>query len=335
MSRKMSTVVVDPLSFPRKLPEIAGALRKGLLVAFPTETVYGLGAGIFREEGLKRIFRVKGRPQDNPLIVHVADLDMACQLLQRIPRGFKELAARFWPGPLTLVTPRNSAVSDLVTAGLNTVAIRMPAHPLALALLREAGVPVAAPSANLSGSPSPTTAADVLDDLDGRIPYLIDGGPCQVGIESTVLDLSTSRPRILRPGAISSEALASVLGCHVAFARSGGERPASPGMKYRHYAPRTPLLIVKPRRMASVLAKKLETHGRVGLIAPEALRSPIATSFFSLGPGEAVDYARLLYAALREMDRRDLDLVLIPEVGGSPLAHALMNRLSRAAGHRL
>ncbi len=313
------------------LRQVAKDLARGSLVAFPTETVYGLGASIFREAALERIFRVKGRPGDNPLIVHVCDPAQARELMARIPPSFEELVRRFWPGPLTLVVPRNAAVPDRVTAGLDTVGLRMPRHAFALALLREAGIPVAAPSANLSGRPSPTTAEEVWHDLAGRIPWILDGGPCQVGIESTVLDLSSSRPRVLRPGFVSADDIAEVLGRPVPQARSTSARPASPGMKYRHYAPSTPLVLSASSRLRQVLAQTRERAGSVGLIAPSIFENLPADGFWSLGEGTPVDYARQLYAALRGMDRRGFGALVIPTIHGSPLARALMNRLSKAA----
>ncbi len=342
MEKVYDTVVLKPSRETSRrsiAAEAARLIQGGELVAFPTETVYGLGANIFNESALRALFRVKGRPGDNPLIVHVARAEQAEMLAQRLPPHFEELAERFWPGPLTLVFRRNAAVFDSVTAGLPTVAVRAPDHPLGGAFLKAAGVPVAAPSANLSGRPSPTRAEHVLADLGGAIPLLLDGGPCKIGIESTVLDLSGKHPVILRPGAIGPEEIAAVTGTRTSIARPNAVRPASPGMKYAHYAPETPLTLVLWRKEASVRMEHLlmevlrnRKRGlRVGLMAPADLKDLPCDAFFSLGAGTSVDYAREMYRGLRTLDAARLDMMAAPGIKEEGLGMAVMNRLKKAA----
>ena len=260
------------------------ALRQGELVAFPTETVYGLGASAMNPQAVARIFSVKGRPPDNPLIVHSADIAGLEPLVQTLSPLARKLLLAFAPGPLTLVLPRSARVPAVVTAGLDTVAVRIPDHPVAHRLLDLAGIGVAAPSANRSGRPSPTLAWHVLQDLDGRIPYLIDGGPCRYGLESTVVDLSGDRPVILRPGSVTAEAISRVAGIETKLAETGrrddGEsqerdgQPRAPGMKYRHYAPNARVVIAEESggndalcHMAALMRTLLSRQARVGVYA--------------------------------------------------------------------
>ena len=321
----------------------AEALRAGELVAFPTETVYGLGANIYDEDALRAIFDVKGRPHDNPMIVHVSDPEQAAELALRIPRYFSELAEVFWPGPLTLVILRNASVLDTVTAGLDSVAVRMPGHKIARALIAEAGVPLAAPSANRSGRPSPTCAEDVFAELGGSIFAVVDGGPCAVGIESTVLDLTRRVPTILRPGVVTREQLEAVLGTHVAVARSTALRPRSPGQKYMHYAPETPLVLLLPsengtrtrKRLKDALRSLREEGRTAGLLAPEKFSPFDADAFFSLDAGTPVHYARLIYRGLRALDALALDSILCPGLAEEGIGLAVMNRLRKAASEIL
>ena len=304
----------------------ARLIRRGGLVAFPTETVYGLGAAATDQRAVRKIFKAKGRPADNPLIVHVASLEQVKEITSGLPPGALALMKRFWPGPLSLVLPRSEKLPPEVSAGLPTVAVRMPAHPAALKLIRAAGVPIAAPSANRSGRPSPTTLRHVLEDLAGRIDAVMDGGACRVGLESTVLDLSGSRPVILRPGGVTREQLESVLGTAVAVAAGCKEgTPPSPGMKYRHYAPRAPLLLItgaRRRRLAlmAALARCYRKKGfKVGI-----LRAPAGPEGFRAA-------GKRLYQALRRFDARGMDLILAEGVSAQGLGAALMNRLRRAA----
>ena len=228
----------------------AAILREGGLVGIPTETVYGLGASGLNPDAVRRIFEAKGRPQDNPLILHIPDETWLERYCRNIPPAAYTLAEKFWPGPLTMILRRRENVPNAVTAGLDTVGVRCPDHPVTLAIIRAAGVPVAAPSSNLSGRPSPTCAAHMAEDMDGRIDAIVDGGPCGVGVESTIVDLTCNPPRLLRPGGVPMEELHSVLGGMaidpaVTHQLGEGEQPRAPGMKYRHYAPKAPVTVIK------------------------------------------------------------------------------------------
>lgn len=347
----MTVVVpVDPLDpDPGAIGRAAACLKAGGLVAFPTETVYGLGAHALDRGAVMRIFEAKGRPSTDPLIVHVSSVIQARALSARFPPTAEALAARFWPGPLTLVLPKSTVVPSEVTAGLASVALRVPSHPVALALLVAAGVPVAAPSANLFSRPSPTQASHVLADLDGRIDMVLDGGATTVGVESTVLDLSTDVLRLLRPGGVSREAIVDVLGNNIPLEEAGpvqaGPQP-SPGLLERHYSPRTPLTAyegdgsrVRERMRADVLAAQVEGRD-VGLLLFDEDRAlgEITGVLMarSLGPATNLEIAATrLYAALRELDGSGADVILahgFDDVRG--LGAALRDRLRRAAaGH--
>ncbi|MBE0642632.1 MAG: threonylcarbamoyl-AMP synthase [Bacteroidetes bacterium] len=315
----------------------ATLLREGKLVAFPTETVYGLGANALDEAAVRRVYEVKGRPLDNPMIVHVHDQAQARELMQVVPAYFEELVNEYWPGPLTLIVTHNAAVPDVVTAGLATVAVRLPDHRITRELLRQAGVPVAAPSANVSGRPSPTDARTVYDDLQGRIEAVLDGGSCHVGIESTVLDLTSAVPTILRPGTVTREDLEDVLQTHVAEAGADAARPLSPGMKYRHYAPRADLLVLPLRddvamreALTEAIAVSAASGRRVGLLAPERFRGCGEHTFSSLRDGTSVDYARHLYAGLRALDDAGVEVMYCPAIESVGIGTAVMNRLGKA-----
>lgn len=295
----------------------AELLRQGELVAFPTETVYGLGACIFDDTALRNIFTVKGRPADNPLIVHISAPEQTAELARDIPPEFAELCKAFFPGPLTIVLRRNEKISAIVSAGLDTVALRMPAHPVALQLIAAAGQPLAAPSANRSGRPSPTIAQHVFDDLRGQIAAVLDGGACRVGIESTVLSLTGNRPVILRPGAITAAEISAVLGQFVTIA--GADEPvASPGMKYRHYAPNAPVILLPS-------LDNLSAGGNAVLLAAEHPATlPEGVEFRLLT-------AATLYAELRRADDKQKDAIFVlcsPEI---IVQTGLMNRLTKAA----
>ncbi|MDD4715498.1 MAG: L-threonylcarbamoyladenylate synthase, partial [Oscillospiraceae bacterium] len=260
----------DPARQRGEIAAAAGILRAGGLVAFPTETVYGLGADGLNERAVRRIFEAKGRPSDNPLILHVTGAGELERYCMEIPDCAYVLAKRFWPGPLTMVLKRRPIVPDATTAGLNSVAMRCPNHPVAQALLSAAGIPVAAPSGNLSGRPSPTRFSHVMEDRNGRIEGIVDGGDCSVGVESTIVDLTVRPPRLLRPGGVSLEALREVLGrVEVDEAVRGsmpeGEKPKSPGMKYRHYAPKAPVTVVcgAPEKTAAYIQRKAGTGSGV------------------------------------------------------------------------
>ncbi|MBI3989915.1 MAG: threonylcarbamoyl-AMP synthase [candidate division NC10 bacterium] len=318
----------------RAIAQGAALLRAGELVAFPTETVYGLGADALRPEAVQKIFQVKGRPLDNPLIVHIADRDHLRQLARKVPPAAFTLTDRFWPGPLTLVLPRSAAIPPEVTGGLETVAVRMPAHPVALALIRESGVPVAAPSANRSGRPSPTTAAHVLRDLGGRIPLILDGGPTEIGVESTVLDLTGPTPVLLRPGGVTLEELQAVVG-PVDLKPVEGFRRRSPGTRYRHYRPRARTVLVlgsRPGLAQEVVEAHQAAGKKVGLIhRGRHLRATSSSVLVKVLPKDIAGYARGLFAALRALDDAGVDIIVVEGVSEQGLGLAVMDRLRRAA----
>jgi len=318
------------------LDEAAEALRNGLLVALPTETVYGLGANAFCEEAVHNTFKAKGRPQDNPLIVHIADRGMLQQVVKRVPPEAELLMERFWPGPLTMIMEKADGISRTVTAGLNTVAVRMPSHPVARALIQKSGVPVTAPSANLSGSPSTTRVEHVIADLSGKVDYIIDGGPCEVGLESTVLDLTGDVPQVLRPGGVGLDALQKVLPQTTYEPALKGQNvtPKSPGMKYRHYAPQAELYLIEGDFLAKLpqhLEAEKKNGKKVGVLCRKEQSFP---ADFSISLGESLeDYARELFDSLRKMDELGAEVIfaeLPAETDG--IAAALKNRLRKAAG---
>lgn len=336
------------------IQEAAEILRKGGVVAFPTETVYGLGADALNPRAVAKIFAAKGRPSDNPLIVHIAQTKDLEQLVSRVPEKAWALIETFWPGPLTLILPKRDVVPEIVTAGLETVAVRMPAHPVALALIKAARRPVAAPSANLSGKPSPTAAEHVLKDLGGKIEAVVDGGRASVGLESTVLDLTAPLPTVLRPGGITLEELREVLGpvtLDPAVSAQGnlaGLTPKAPGMKYTHYSPQAEVYLVEgnfdqvAEKFKELVAEAKAQGRRVGILATEEMlfrcreMVPPPDHFEILGSGTHLpQVAARLFGALRNCDRYQLDVVFaqtFPEVG---IGVAIMNRLRKAAGFKI
>lgn len=322
----------------------ADLLRAGGLVGIPTETVYGLGANGLDPAAVGRIFQAKGRPQDNPLILHIPGADWLERYCRDIPAAAYELARRFWPGPLTMVLRRRDNVPDQVTAGLDTVGMRCPAHPLCRAVIQAADVPVAAPSGNTSGRPSPTTAAHMLEDMDGRIDAILDGGPCSVGVESTIVDLTVQPPRLLRPGGVTLEELRDALGevavdPAVTRLMGAGERPRAPGMKYRHYAPKAPVTVVtgEPERSAAYIAAHAGPGD--GVICFEEflpMYAGGARPVMSLGPaGDKGEQARRVFDALRAFDHTAVSAIWAqcPDSGGIGLA--VTNRLNKAAGFHI
>ena len=318
---------VLPAHEPAAIDEAAAVLRRGGLVAFPTETVYGLGADAFNPRAVARVFEVKARPSFDPLIVHLADAAGLPRVSPTDDPRVGALAARFWPGPLTLVLARRPEVPDLVTSGLDTVGVRVPAHPAAHALIAAAGTPVAAPSANPFGYVSPTTAAHVAELLGPAVDLVLDGGPCRVGVESTILSLAGEPPIILRPGGVPREALEEALGLRLEVAGLA-ERPLAPGQLAKHYATRTPLRILPGRA-----GRAPEGAGRVGLLAwrPAGAEGYAATEV--LAPdGSPETAAANLFAALRRLDTAGLDLILAEPCDEAGLGHAIMDRLRRAAG---
>ena len=346
---------VDPTRPDRDtIAKAADRLRAGGLVAFPTETVYGLGAHALDRAAVLRLFSAKGRPADDPVIVHVDTIDRIDPLVTQVPDAALTLAARFWPGPLTLVMRRSSRVPDEVTAGLDTVAIRVPAHPVAATLLRAAGIPVAAPSANLFSRPSPTQAAHVLEDLHGRIDLILDGGPTMLGIESTVVDLSRETPTILRPGATTIEMLREVLPSIVM--RTGGHAEGgaapSPGLLAKHYSPRAPLTLYEGdptnalQRLVSDAADALAHGQSVGIIAAEedwhaveGLGSPrlqLVEVRFLGSEHDLPAIASRLYTAMRDLDSAGVTQILVRSFSADDgLGVAIDDRLRRAAAGRV
>ena len=320
-------------------------LTAGKLVAFPTETVYGLGANVWNAEAVASIFRAKGRPADNPLIAHIADYCMLPTLVTQVTPQADKLMQAFWPGPLSIILPRQAAVPDVVTAGLETIAVRWPNHPVAAALIQRAGVPVAAPSANRSGRPSPTLAEHVVADLGEAADLVIDAGMATVGLESTVVDLTTDPPTLLRPGTITLEDLQQVVGPVVLATATPTEGQArSPGMRYQHYAPAAPMFLylgetqAVRRAMQARADALLQLGQRVGVLTfDEYLDAFPLCLTVSLGPqGEPAQAAQRLYAALRRFDRMGADVILAHGyTSNAGLGLALQNRLGKAAGHRL
>ncbi|MDE7219108.1 MAG: threonylcarbamoyl-AMP synthase [Oscillospiraceae bacterium] len=320
----------------------AAILRDGGLLGIPTETVYGLGANGLDPMAVRRIFQAKGRPQDNPLILHVPGSSWLERYCREIPEKAYTLAEKFWPGPLTMILPRREIVPDEVTCGLGTVGIRCPNHPVTLAIIRTAGIPVAAPSGNLSGRPSPTCAAHMLEDMDGRIDAIVDGGPCGVGVESTIIDLTSLVPRLLRPGGLPLEALQEVLG-EVAVDKailaplSAGEKPKAPGMKYRHYAPKAPVTVVagKGGRTAQYIREQMGEHTGVICFDEYTDRFPgcaVEAIGSSQDPGEQ---ARRVFDALRAFDGTDVTAIFAQCPGDAGLGLAVANRLKKAAGFQV
>jgi L-threonylcarbamoyladenylate synthase len=319
--------VTSPCPVGDDVVRAAELLRGGGLVAFATETVYGLGANALDVSAVARVFEAKQRPTFDPLIVHVAELDDLRPLLVDLPSPARLLAERFWPGPLTLVLPKSDVVPDLVTAGLDTVAVRVPGHEQARELLRQAGVPVAAPSANPFGQVSPTRAAHVVEQLGDRIDYVLDGGPCRVGVESSVLDLSRSRPVLLRPGGVPVEELEAVVGPVSSPDASDLAKPHAPGMLPKHYAPRTPLRI---RTGGNDDLSEDARIGRLAFTTPQDRERFAAVEVLS-PTGDLAEAAANFFAALRRLDAADVTGILADPFPDHGLGRALNDRLRRAA----
>ncbi len=316
---------------------IGGKLIKdGEIVAMPTETVYGLAASIFAPQAIKRIFEVKGRPQDNPLIVHIAEKETVYTLASEVPENAEKLIDAFWPGPLTVILKKRDIVSDTVTAGLDSVGIRMPAHPAALALIKESGCPLAAPSANLSGKPSTTKACHVFKDLEGKIPLILDGGESKVGLESTVLTmLNDGTALILRPGGITPEMIEG-LGIKVKIDGAvekplkTGEKPISPGTAHRHYSPECEVILLKGDSNKIYAFAKNYDSDSFGVICLAKQRLPAGIKRIDIGENEE-DKAHMIFDALRKADEMKLKKVLVSVEDNSGLGLAINNRLLRAA----
>lgn len=316
------------------LNESAKLLKNGEVVGIPTETVYGLAANALDEEAVKKIYVAKGRPSDNPLIVHISDLSELSPLVKEIPEKVKKMAEKFWPGPLTMIMEKSDLIPSVTSGGLNTVAIRMPESEYARAIIKEAGVPLAAPSANLSGSPSPTNAKYVFDDMNGRIPLIIDGGASSIGVESTVITFATEIPTVLRPGGVTVEEIRETI-CEVKVANAvlhdlkEGETAASPGMKYKHYAPKANITILK-----GSLEKFIEyTNGKDFFALVFEGEEKYFENAVTYGKeNDGLSEANRLFDALRELDEMGATTVFArcPEISGVGLA--VYNRLIRSAG---
>ena len=316
----------------RAVSRAAEVIRAGGLVAFPTETVYGLGADALSAAAVERIFDAKERPKGNPLIVHIAGVDALEGVAAKVPALAWDLAARFWPGPLTLVLPRAGTVPLVTTGGLETVAVRVPAHPVARALIDAAARPIAAPSANRSGRPSPTRAEHVREDLEGRIELILDGGPTPVGVESTVLDVTTEPPTLLRPGGVTLEQLERCLGpVRLLAGDDDAAAVRSPGLRFRHYAPRAQVMLIEAGAGESAVMSWLEAGRRVALMAqrPVTLDRPGLT--VKTMPGEPEAYARELFATLRELDAMAVEAIFVEAIAEAGLGRTIMDRLRRAA----
>ena len=324
-----------------ELLEAAEILRSGGLVAFPTETVYGLGANALDEAAAKKIYAAKGRPSDNPLIAHISSMEELPALVREIPEAGRKLAEKYWPGPLTMIFPKKDVVPYGTTGGLDTVAVRMPSDPVANRLIKLAGIPVAAPSANTSGRPSCTTAADVMEDMEGKIDAVVDGGPCQVGVESTILDLTCTPPRLLRPGGLPLEALEEVVG-PVAVDKAvterlkDGEQPKAPGMKYRHYAPKAPVTVVTGPAEASARTILQMVKPGDGVICFDEFAELFKEQEVEcLGPSQDKRIqAQRVFDALRAFDSKDAAQIYAQCPDSQGLGLAISNRLKKAAGFK-
>lgn len=345
MITKIETV--DPNRLDHEIMAQAGRLiAEGELVAFPTETVYGLGGDALRPEAAAKIYAAKGRPSDNPLIVHIAEFADFERVAREIPPQAKKLSDAFWPGPLTMIVNKSDAVPDATTGGMDTVAVRMPNHPVALELIRQSGCLIAAPSANTSGRPSPTEASHVAEDLSGRIAMILDGGPVGIGIESTIIDLTEDKPLVLRPGYITPEMLSEVLGEEVRIdpgllAADDTRKPKAPGMKYKHYAPKADMVIVDGPQQAVVgeinrlVQGKKASGEKVAVIATEETRG-FYNADVVLCIGKRTDedaIAQHLYKILRECDELDVSAIYSECFQTPRIGQAIMNRLLKAAGH--
>lgn len=329
------------------IAEAGRIIKAGGLVAFPTETVYGLGGDALNAASSGKIYEAKGRPSDNPLIVHIADMDAISLIVKRVPEAAYKLAERYWPGPLTMIFEKADCIPLETTGGLMTVAVRMPSNKIARALIEASGGYVAAPSANLSGRPSPTIAKYVIQDLSGRVDMIIDGGEADIGLESTIIDLTGAKPMILRPGYITEEMLEETLGTvdvdKTMIDGNSGQAPKAPGMKYRHYAPKGKLILVEglSEQVISYINQQISQwengNGRTGVIATdETAEQYFADSVKSVGKREDEEQiARQLFRILREFDDEDVQMIYAESFESGGIGAAIMNRLLKAAGHQV
>lgn len=349
METEILSIAADeqPESVRQKLSHAGNIIKNGGLVAFPTETVYGLGGDALNPESARKIYAAKGRPSDNPLIVHIADMEALDAIVKKIPETARQLARVFWPGPLTMIMEKTDLVPAQTTGGLDTVAVRMPKHQAALDFIRASGGYVAAPSANLSGKPSPTTAKYVLQDMAGRIELILDADGAEIGLESTIVDLTGEVPVILRPGYITQEMLSRIVGeTEMDVALLDGDSPQAPrapGMKYRHYAPKGELALVegKPEAVVQYINEQARRHReenkKTGVIGTaERIACYHADSVKNAGSrGEPLAAARQLYTFLREFDDEEVAYIYSEAFEGTGIGQALMNRLLKAAGHKV
>ena len=343
----MKTEISVAKDNPTVLKQAGNILKNGGLVAFPTETVYGLGADALNENAAKKTYEAKGRPSDNPLIVHIATMDALPKIVKNIPEKARKVAETYWPGPLTMVFEKSDVVPYGTTGGLDTVAVRFPDHELAQALIIEGGGYISAPSANSSGRPSPTTAGHVAEDLSGKIDMILDGGAVEIGVESTILDVTVEPPMILRPGAISAEMLQEVIGAvevdKAILDAESTQAPKAPGMKYRHYAPKAKLIVVEGTQEDSVkaiqkLCESLQHRGVLsGVIGTDETVAQYSCGIVkSIGSREdEASIAHNLYGVLRAFDQEKVEYIYSEAFFGEGIGHAIMNRLLKAAGQQV
>ncbi|CDI48363.1 L-threonylcarbamoyladenylate synthase [Clostridium tetani] len=330
------------------LKECGEALRNGKLVVFPTETVYGLGANALKEDAVKKIFEAKGRPQDNPLIVHISELEEIAPLVEEVPKIAYKLMEKFWPGPMTIILPKSSLVPSRTSGGLNSVGIRMPSNKIARKLIKEAKVPIAAPSANISGRPSPTNIETCIEDLKGKVDYIIGGEKCDVGVESTVIDCTIYPPCVLRPGGITLEMLKNIdnkiyIDPAIMTRDNKDLKPKAPGMKYRHYAPKAELKIINGTLKNSVkkirkLTEEYESQGKsVGIMATDETKEfYVKGQVISLGSRDNLEtITRNLFSVLRSFDSKNVDIILSEAFEEKGIGIAIMNRLKKSAGFNI
>ena len=339
----MDTLIIKDIN-DETLGTAGEIIRDGGTVCFPTETVYGLGASAYDDEAIAKIYEAKGRPSDNPLIVHIPDVSEVHKAAREVPENAKKLFEAFAPGPFTLILKKNPEIADRVTAGLDTVGVRIPSHPVAREFLKAAGVPVAAPSSNISGKPSPTKAEHVIADMDGRVDAIICGGASSVGVESTIIDMTDDVPVILRPGGITPEDIKRVLGDvkidrHVLESVTVKDQPKCPGMKYKHYAPDADVTVVSgkldatEKKIAELVSEDKKRGLRVGVLA-KSDKGYNADTFISSGYDNN-ELARVLFDALRQFDKENIDTCFVQFTGDDGISLAVKNRLFKAAGNKV
>ena len=326
----MHPLIRDPRTDDHAIGDAVRLLKAGRLVVFPTETVYGLGALAFDQAAVASVFAVKGRPQDNPLILHLASPDDLRLVARDVPQVARVLVDTFWPGPLTLVFRRRDEVPCGVTAGLDTVAVRVPDHPIALDLITALGAPIAAPSANRSGRPSPTTAAHVAHDFGTSVPLILDGGFALIGLESTVVDVTAQIPRLLRPGGISLEELRAVIG-DVEWRLENGAEARSPGTRHSHYVPSCRVVLASPREISETIAQLLRDGTSIGVLCRSSLSDTGGLGFVRSIKGSMNEYGREIFSAFRDAEEHSVDVLVVETVSGQGIGLAIMDRLTRAA----